>query len=354
MDARRQRRIEQRRRQRIEARLAQELEESSIPHPVPPEELRVEDVRFFVGGHGRSGTTWLQRTLNTHPEILCNGEGMFFGRDMGDFGGRRLLYKIFANSGELKAWHEYGDNFWTKAEEFERDMTQITRAAIDALMRRALTESGKRVLGDRTPHHISHLKEVHALYPNAKIIHAIRDGRDVAISGLHSFWHNAQDRGGVVKLAPEEAEIREAYLEDREGFLSSGRSIFTEERIRQRGRSWNRIVRRGRQTGLKLFGENYIEFKYEDHLYRPHEGLEKLFGFLGADTDSEVIEQVIEANRFEKKAGRPPGEESSGSFHRKGIHGDWKGVFTERDKRIFKEEAGELLVELGYERDLDW
>ena len=105
MKERRQQRKE-RRRQRLQAKRAKELEDSStIPQPVPPEELRVEDVRFFVGGHGRSGTTWLQRTLNSHPEILCNGEGMFFGRDMGDFGGRRLLYKVLANSEELKAWH---------------------------------------------------------------------------------------------------------------------------------------------------------------------------------------------------------------------------------------------------------
>ena len=143
MDARRQRRIEQRRRKRIEARRATEqFDESSIPQPVPPEELRVEDVRFFVGAHGRSGTTWLQRTLNTHPEILCEGEGMFFGRSMGDFGGRRLLYKVFANSEELKAWHGHRGNYWTKSEEFEQDVTQITRAAIDGLMRRALTERG--------------------------------------------------------------------------------------------------------------------------------------------------------------------------------------------------------------------
>jgi hypothetical protein len=29
-------------------------------------------------------------------------------------------------------------------------------------------------------------------------------------------------------------------------------------------------------------------------------------------------------------------------------------VFTKRDKEIFKEEAGELLVELGYEQDHNW
>jgi hypothetical protein len=39
---------------------------------------------------------------------------------------------------------------------------------------------------------------------------------------------------------------------------------------------------------------------------------------------------------------------------RKGVSGDWRGAFTEGDRRIFKEEAGDLLVELGYEKDHDW
>src|ERR671913_2476569 len=48
---------------------------------------RGEDVRpvventpvFFVVGQQKSGTTWLMRMLNSHPEILCKGEGRFFG-----------------------------------------------------------------------------------------------------------------------------------------------------------------------------------------------------------------------------------------------------------------------------------
>ena len=36
------------------------------------------------------------------------------------------------------------------------------------------------------------------------------------------------------------------------------------------------------------------------------------------------------------------------------IAGDWKNHFTEEDRRVFKEEAGELLIRLGYEEDLDW
>jgi len=103
-----------------------------------------------------------------------------------------------------------------------------------------------------------------------------------------------------------------------------------------------------------LFGDNYLEFRYEEHLNRPREALRGLFRFLGVDDSPEVIERVIEANRFEKMTGRTRGQESSGAFIRRGVHGDWKEVFTERDKRVFKEEAGELLVELGYEKDSNW
>ncbi len=32
---------------------------------------------FLVGGAPRSGTTWLQHVLDSHPQISCRGEGLF-------------------------------------------------------------------------------------------------------------------------------------------------------------------------------------------------------------------------------------------------------------------------------------
>lgn len=43
----------------------------------------------------------------------------------------------------------------------------------------------------------------------------------------------------------------------------------------------------------------------------------------------------------------------SGTF-RRGQPGNWREYFTERNKGIFKEQAGDLLIRLGYETGMDW
>lgn len=308
---------------------------------------------FFIVGHGRSGTTWLEQTLNTHPEVLCKGEGMFFGRNMRPNEAVRTLAAAFANCNDLKIWHDMRVNRWSNRS-FEEDLPEMVRAIADYTLKTELTGSGKRLAGDKTPHYVSCLDEVYELYPDARIVHIIRDGRDVAISNMHASWQNAEDRGGPVSLKQEEAERRDAYLGDRDGFLKSGESIFSEPRIKQLSRSWKRVVSRGMEDGRGFFGASYFEIHYEDLLNAPHPELTRLFEFLGVDSSAEPVSQVIEENRFEKMAGRPSGQEDSASFHRKGVAGDWKEVFTPRDRRIFKEEAGDLLIELGYERVYEW
>jgi hypothetical protein len=63
--------------------------------------------------------------------------------------------------------------------------------------------------------------------------------------------------------------------------------------------------------------------------------------------------KVSRWNPSSTAGGRRRGQEAA-SFFRKGIAGDWKNVFTEQDKRVFKAAAGDLLVELGYEENNDW
>jgi hypothetical protein len=39
---------------------------------------------------------------------------------------------------------------------------------------------------------------------------------------------------------------------------------------------------------------------------------------------------------------------------RSGKTGEWRKYFTDEHKRLFKDIAGDLLIRLGYEKEIDW
>ena len=58
--------------------------------------------------------------------------------------------------------------------------------AIDYFLGGELLKSGKRIVGDKSPLLTPDtIREISAIYPEAKVIHIIRDGRDVAVSAAH-------------------------------------------------------------------------------------------------------------------------------------------------------------------------
>ncbi len=104
-----------------------------------------------------------------------------------------------------------------------------------------------------------------------------------------------------------------------------------------------------------MFGERYFELRYEDLLVRPGALFTEMVDFLGADPDAKLVAEMVGNTSFERVSGdRTVGEEDPESFYRKGISGDWKNYFTGRDRKIYKQEAGEVLTQLGYEKDEDW
>lgn len=312
------------------------------------------DVVFFIAGEMRSGTSWLRRTLSAHPEIACGHEGSFFGRDYDReeipvyTGPVSSFTRALAVSEELEVWHELPWNRW--ADSYEEDLRNLTRLSIDYFLAKEVARTGKRIVGDKSPQHTANLDEIHEIYPDARIIHIVRDGRDVAVSAMHHWWRLAKDRpGGVFELAPEELEIRDAYLEDREGFLAAGRSIFTEERLGQLARRWSYRVGKAHRDGTTLYGEKYLEIRYEDLLRNTPDALRRILGLLGGRTEDKMIERCIRASSFERASNRQQGEEDPSSFFRKGVAGDWRDVFTERDRKIYEEMAGNQLARTGYE-----
>ncbi len=131
--------------------------------------------------------------------------------------------------------------------------------------------------------------------------------------------------------------------------------MFAEKTLREAAQTWALRVGRAVEDGPTLFGEAYTEVRYEDLLSSPEEEVGRLLGFLGVDTESTLVERCVRSASFERLSrGRERGQEDPSSFYRKGVAGDWKNLFNERDKEVYKEEAGELLIRLGYEKNGGW
>jgi len=330
--------------------------------PKPARILGSDTPVFFVTGLGKSGTSWLMRTLDGHPEILCKGEGRFFAADWRranfDPAGTQALasslYYALLDSEYLRLWVER--SVWAREGDAATHLDNLTRLATEHFLLGQLRKTNKKIVGDKSPLlNTDFIEEVARVYPEARVIHIIRDGRDQAVSMLHHVWNRSTDRGGVQTLMPGEFERREIYRQDPKKLLQMGEGMFTEERLRGAARSWNVRVGKTAQDGPALLGPNYTEVRYEDLLERPDEEVGRLAGFLGADTSEKAVHRAVGSASFEKLSrGRERGQEDTSSFYRKGIAGDWKNYFTARDRQIYKEEAGELLIRLGYESDLDW
>ena len=115
-----------------------------------------------------------------------------------------------------------------------------------------------------------------------------------------------------------------------------------------------RNVRETDQVGQQLYGDQYLALRFEDILSNPYQAVSKLWVLLGEDPNglAEMVYQEMNQNPDADWQQAAAGKLVTNL--EKGKHGSWKQLFTERDKRIFKEIAGEFLVEWGYEKDLDW
>jgi hypothetical protein len=298
--------------------------------------------KFFLFGHARSGTTLLMRLLRLHPEVHCNYQGHFFTR--------QPLLKSLVDTPEAEEWLTRKSNRWNRG----RDLSPLVlRAAADFIMELDAAKEGKRIVGDKSPSSTIHgqaVRDLHSIYPDAKLIYIVRDGRDVLVS---ERFRNLVEESKF--LTAEDKQIVEELRKDSSRFTNGTRSLFTENAIRRVASGWAKNVQEIENEGRRLFGENYYSLRYEDVLERPFEEMQSLWNFLGVQAA-----QSLEDNIINEMVSNPDEEwqskrnEDIASFLSKGRAGNWQRLFTGRDKAVFKEVAGEMLIQWKYEKDSDW
>lgn len=102
--------------------------------------------------------------------------------------------------------------------------------------------------------------------------------------------------------------------------------------------------------------------RYEGLKANPVREFRKIADYLRIPLSDRLIKQIVRRNRFERlsvggkfwRTGRAEGNENANSHFRKGIVGDWQNHFQDMHKERFKAAAGQLLIDLGYETDLNW
>lgn len=164
----------------------------------------------------------------------------------------------------------------------------------------------------------------------------IRDLRDTLISRYFSMRNShALDAAGSV------ASIRKTLLElpEPEGIAHvMNNSLARTVRIQ---RSW--------------VGKDEALYRYESLFADPEPLLtEVLIENLALPITKDELRAAIQANSFEAKFGRKPGQVDAKSHGRTGQPGDWRNYFTRSLAAEFLRAHGDILVATGYEPDDSW
>lgn len=270
----------------------------------------------FIVGCGRSGTTLLRAMFDSHPGMAVPPES-YFVASMGRHRRRYERAGVFVTERfieDLLAHQRF--DLWALP---EREVREVLRDeepadlpdAIRLTYRTYAASRGKPRYGDKTPSYVLHLPLLADMFPEARFIHIIRDGHDVALSMLNIAW------------GPNSVE--DAALH------------------------WRRHVSRGRKEGERLGPERYREVRYEDLVAEPETVIRSLCPFLDLPFEESMLryferaEEVMAGSRDRDKHKRlalPP------------THGlrDWRTQMDARDLATFDALAGNLLHELGYQR----
>lgn len=271
---------------------------------------------FFIVGCGRSGTTLLQSLLDAHPNLTIPPESQIyarFGETFPHYGNlavernRRRFIRDLLRDVYIRKW-----NMDCSVEDVEQAAPEFTRAGIiEALFQLYRKDQGAERWGDKTPNHIRCLPLIREDFPDAPLIHLVRDGRDVAEAFRRMMY------GPVSALGL--------------------------------GRTWRREVMHWRTYQEQAGTDNMMEVQYEDLVRVPKDVIERVLAFIDepfVDTTSDYADAEVS-----KLIGDEPWHASL----QQGITTEKVGIyrrrFSEREIELIEYMAGDALEAYGYAPD---
>jgi Sulfotransferase family len=279
----------------------------------------------FIVGMNRSGTTLLRMMLDAHPQLTIPPETHFVPD----------LIKACREDGAtpedalaaMKSAREWGD-FGFSDEQMLARLRALPKlrpgAAVRTFYAAYMEQQGKSRWGEKTPTYVQKMSLIQRALPEARFVHVIRDGRDVALSVL--------DR-----------TVRDLTVADIAG-------------------RWRRKVATAREDAPKL--DHYTEVRYEDLILDTEPVLRRVCEFIELDWDPVVLHyHERSADRLQEMARALPGDGRAKELsveRRMATHAmttkppsadrvaRWREQMSTEQRAEFEGIAGDLLSELGY------
>src|SRR5260370_9941473 len=212
----------------------------------------------FIVGCPRSGTTLLRRIGTAHPKVVITGEASLIPLWLGE---RRGLTPDGLVTPEVVSELLAHDKFALFGLGREALMSlagsgqPISYASFVTGIFDLYGEArGKKAVGNKTPDSVRRIGTLHTLWPEARFVHLIRDGRDVALSLVN--WPSVRTKKpGTFPTWKDDPGSTAALW-------------------------WELNVRRGREAGEALGPELYCELRYESLVAHPAQECAALCAFL--------------------------------------------------------------------------
>jgi hypothetical protein len=248
---------------------------------------------IIVYGAPRSGTTYLARLLNQHPDVFVSDET-----------------RLFAWAHEsLRVLPDNEQFVLNKRDRFVEHLLATYPDLIRDFYRKLAPDA--RYWGDKNPHyadpmHDGCLDTILELFPTARFIHIVRDGRDVATSIIRNGW----------------VDFDVAH------------------------RVWVNFVRIGCDFGEKQPSGQYFEIRYEDLVRDDVLAARQLFDSLNIDMHPQVIEFCREQTKR-----RTPLSNPTRNLGRDASASEWADLLAPDQRQRSLDILAECLVRLGYETE---
>jgi hypothetical protein len=258
--------------------------------------------------------------LNAHPEIGCVGEGHFTNHLA------QLMREAVTRHNEQI--HLRNETVFQEFQPFpdidDEQFRYLTVSAIALSLMRADSIRHARVAGEKTPDNICYFNELENLFPHAKFLHVVRDGRDAAVS---AWFHRLRT--------------------DPQGLLREYGDI--ESFVTHIAQGWAAVVEHGLAFGAARPGRCMV-VHYRDLFARSRDTVRAVLAFLNVDASETAVQRCIASGAFEKISnGRPAGVENRSSFVRQGLPGDWFNHLSPEANSRFLATAGGVMKRAGYQ-----